>query len=59
MRDAHLFRMALGIDAPWVVTRSDLDAAASAVARLRFNVAASRKAMREPEFQILPPTLRA
>ena len=28
MRDADLFRMALGIEAPWVVAKSDFDAAA-------------------------------
>jgi transposase len=28
MRDTDLFRMALGIEPPWVVTKSELDAAA-------------------------------
>jgi hypothetical protein len=28
MRDTDLFRLALGIEPPWVVTKSDFDAAA-------------------------------
>ena len=28
MRDTELFRMALGIEPPWVVTKSEFDAAA-------------------------------
>jgi hypothetical protein len=36
MRDTDLFRMALGIEPPWVVTKSEFDAAAKRLLTVKY-----------------------
>ena len=56
MRDTDLFRMALGIEPPWVVTKSDLEATAKRLESTWISPGAAASPARNAALPAVRPT---